>query len=543
LEKRANGGLLFTSTPLSNYFAVSFFKYNSISHVNQEDPTVLVIDDDAEIRYSIDRVLTNLGTRVTAADSGETGIEKARTVNPDIIFLDNRMGGISGIETLQHLRTAAPQSMVILMTAYGTTQTAIEAMKHGAFDYVLKPFDLKKLEALVAKALQASRDIRESGEKNENLPNSADYAEGIAGSGEAMQNVLKTVGQVAASEATVMITGESGTGKELIARCVHRHSYRAKGPFIAVNCAAIPENLIESELFGHEKGAFTGATDSKAGQFELSSGGTLFLDEIGDMTLPTQTKILRTIQEGEIQRVGGTKVKKVDVRLLAATHKNLVSMVQAKEFREDLYYRLNVVTIKMPPLRERMEDLPELVDFIIHRLHKEKKTGVKEISKDALDTLCNYDWPGNVRELENALHSASVVSKGKRILGKDLPNLLNTGTRFTDDSLPADKNSSSADRPSPSFGSRKEPKTREGDNSESTAESISASSVTASESFDLAYANVREMSDSNLLALVEKEMIQRTLAETGGNQVKASLLLGITRATLRKRIDAYGIRF
>ncbi|MDA9961858.1 sigma-54 dependent transcriptional regulator [Opitutales bacterium] len=513
--------------------------------MNQEDPTVLVIDDDAEIRYSIDRVLTNLGTRVTAAESGETGIEKARTINPDIIFLDNRMGGISGIETLQHLRTAAPQSMVILMTAYGTTQTAIEAMKHGAFDYVLKPFDLKKLESLVAKALQASRDIRESGEKKDNLLNSADYAEGIAGSGEAMQNVLKTVGQVAASEATVMITGESGTGKELIARCVHRHSHRAKGPFVAVNCAAIPENLIESELFGHEKGAFTGATDSKAGQFELSSGGTLFLDEIGDMTLPTQTKILRAIQEGEIQRVGGTKVKKVDVRLLAATHKNLVSMVKAKDFREDLYYRLNVVAIEVPPLRERMEDLPELVDFIIHRLNKEKKTGVKEISKDAFDALCSYDWPGNVRELENALHSASVVNKGKRILRKDLPSLLNTGPskRPEGDSVQADKNSSSGDRVSPNFGSRIEPKANEADKSESTSETISTSSVTASESFDLAYANIREMSDSNLLAHVEKEMIQRTLIETGGNQVKASALLGITRATLRKRIDAYGIRF
>ncbi len=513
--------------------------------MNQEAPSVLVIDDDAEIRYSIDRVLTSFGTRVTAADSGETGIEKARTVNPDIIFLDNRMGGISGIETLQHLRNAAPQSMVILMTAYGTTQTAIEAMKHGAFDYVLKPFDLNKLESLVNKALQASRDIRESGEKKENLLNSGDYAEGIAGSGEAMQHVLKTVGQVAASEATVMITGESGTGKELIARCIHRHSHRSKGPFVAVNCAAIPENLIESELFGHEKGAFTGATDAKAGQFELSSNGTLFLDEIGDMTLPTQTKILRAIQEGEIQRVGGTKVKKVDARLIAATHKNLVSMVKAKEFREDLYYRLNVVTIEMPPLRERMEDLPELVDFIIHRLNKEKKTGIKQISKDALDALGNYDWPGNVRELENAIHSASVVSKGKRILGKDLPTLLNAvlGEESAEDSIPAVENASSSTGSSAHFGSRIKPKVYDAGKSESSAETISTSSVSASESFDLAYANVREMSGSNLLALVEKEMIQRSLLETGGNQVKASVLLGITRATLRKRIDAYGIRF
>jgi len=338
-----------------------------------------------------------------------------------------------------------------------------------------------------------------------------------------------------------MVTGESGTGKELIARCIHRHSHRSKGPFVAVNCAAIPENLIESELFGHEKGAFTGATEAKAGQFELSSGGTLFLDEIGDMTLPTQTKILRAIQEGEIQRVGGTKVKKVDARLIAATHKNLLSMVKSKEFREDLYYRLNVVTIEMPPLRERMEDLPELVDFIIHRLNKEKKTRVSEIAKDALDVLSRYDWPGNVRELENALHSASVVSKGKRILGKDLPNLVSVNVnqvkRSTGDSVQADEN------PSKNFGSRVEPKAYEADKSESTAETISTSSVSASESFDLAYANIREMSDSNLLALVEKEMIQRSLTETGGNQVKASALLGITRATLRKRIDAYGIRF
>ena len=257
------------------------------------------------------------------ADSGEQGIETARSKKPNLIFLDNRMEGISGIETLQHLRTAAPSSMVILMTAFGTSQTAIEAMRHGAFDYVLKPFDLKKLKELVSKALKAGKDSVSSEESYERLLNSADYAEGIVGSGERMQQVLKKVGQVAASEATVMVTGESGTGKELVARCIHRHSHRSEGPFHAVNCAAIPENLIESELFGHEKGSFTGATDAKTGQFELCHGGTLFLDEIGDMLLPTQTKILRAIQEGEIQRVGATRIKKIDVRVIAATHKNL----------------------------------------------------------------------------------------------------------------------------------------------------------------------------------------------------------------------------
>ena len=254
------------------------------------------------------------------------------------------MGGISGIETLQHLRTAAPQSLVILMTAYGTTQTAIEAMKHGAFDYVLKPFDLAKLKELVAKALKASKDSLSTEDAYEHLLNTSDYAEGIVGSGEKMQQVLKQVGQVAASEATVMITGESGTGKSLVARCIHRHSHRSDGQFHAVNCAAIPENLIESELFGHEKGSFTSATEAKAGQFELCHGGTLFLDEIGDMQLPTQTKILRAIQEGEIQRVGATKVKKVDVRLLAATHKNLEAMVKEKTFREDLILPIECCT-------------------------------------------------------------------------------------------------------------------------------------------------------------------------------------------------------
>ena len=529
--------------------------------MSNTEPTVLIIDDDAEIRYSLDRVLVSQGLVVISADSGEKGIETAKTEKPTLIFLDNRMGGISGIETLQHLRTAAPQSLVILMTAYGTTQTAIEAMKHGAFDYVLKPFDLAKLKDLVAKALKASRDSLSTEDAYEHLLNTSDYAEGIVGSGEKMQQVLKQVGQVAASEATVMITGESGTGKELVARCIHRHSHRSDGPFHAVNCAAIPENLIESELFGHEKGSFTGATEAKAGQFELCHGGTLFLDEIGDMQLPTQTKILRAIQEGEIQRVGATKVKKVDVRLLAATHKNLEAMVQEKTFREDLYYRLNVVRIKTPALRERMEDLPELVDFMLQRLNQEKSTGTAEISKEAMEILGKYSWPGNVRELENILHSSSVISKGKRILSKDLPTTLISDidkSSTTDSKITEEvKNLETAphtEEPnynkvseSPvqtqkqdsqiNFGERASPETSE--KSISTA----PSSISSEESFDMAYAHARKSTDRNLIETVEKEIIQRALTECGGNQVKASALLGITRATLRKRIDVFEIRY
>ena len=530
--------------------------------MSKTEATVLIIDDDAEIRYSLDRVLVSQGLIVISADSGEKGIETAKSEKPTLIFLDNRMGGISGIETLQHLRTAAPQSLVILMTAYGTTQTAIEAMKHGAFDYVLKPFDLAKLKELVAKALKASKDSLSTEDAYEHLLNSSDYAEGIVGSGDKMQQVLKQVGQVAASEATVMITGESGTGKELVARCIHRHSHRSDGPFHAVNCAAIPENLIESELFGHEKGSFTGATEAKAGQFELCHGGTLFLDEIGDMQLPTQTKILRAIQEGEIQRVGATKVKKVDVRLLAATHKNLEAMVQEKTFREDLYYRLNVVRIKTPALRERMEDLPELVDFMLQRLSKEKSTGIAEISKEAMEILGKYSWPGNVRELENVLHSSSVISKGKRILSKDLPTTLISDIDKSSTSKSENKGKeknvvtspqateelnkiSLADIPPLNVRQENQINFGEKTSTETSEKSISSapSSITSEESFDMAYAHARKSTDRNLIETVEKEIIQRALTECGGNQVKASALLGITRATLRKRIDVFEIRY
>ena len=514
--------------------------------------SILIIDDDAEIRYSLDRVLSTMGHHIISADSGEQGIETAKKEKAELIFLDNRMEGISGIETLQHLRSAAPDSMVILMTAYGTTQTAIEAMKHGAFDYVLKPFDLEKLKELVARALKAGRDSVSTEDAYKHLLKSSDYAEGIVGSGEKMQQVLKKVGQVAASEATIMVTGESGTGKELIARCIHRHSYRSDATFHAVNCAAIPENLIESELFGHEKGSFTGATDAKAGQFELCHKGTLFLDEIGDMGLPTQTKILRAIQEGEIQRVGATKTKKVDVRLIAATHKDLEEMVKSKEFREDLYYRLNVVRIQTPPLRERMEDLPELIDFMLQRLNKNQSTGTTEISKEAMNLLTHYSWPGNVRELENVLHSASVISKGKRILTKDLPNTIVEKVEvFTENSVESVEPAESIEKStSPHAQVAKEnihPSSHAlpsfGKNTDSTDSLSAPSSISPNEAYDIAYASARTTTDINLLEIVEKEMIQRSLKESGGNQVKASAMLGITRATLRKRIDSHNIRY
>ncbi len=385
--------------------------------------TILVVDDDAEVRYSLNRVLTSQGYAVLEAPSGEEGVAAVKRQPPDVVLLDNRMTGISGLETLQHIRAANPKQLVILMTAFGTAQTAIEAMKFGAFDYVVKPFDPPKLIALVENALRTQADIRSAGGVQPVI-NSDEHKEGIVGASGAMQQVFKIIGQVATSDVTVMITGESGTGKELVARSIHRHSHRSGKPFVAVNCSAIPENLIESELFGHERGAFTGATAQRLGKFEICDGGTIFLDEIGDMTPATQTKILRVLQEGEIQRVGSSETLKVSVRVIAATNKDLEALVKEKEFREDLYYRLNVVRLRLPPLRERVEDVPQIVDFFIQNLAKGKKTKARKVSPEALAILCRHNWPGNVRELENMIYRSAVIAQGDTILPKDLPDEL-----------------------------------------------------------------------------------------------------------------------
>ncbi|MFZ9201336.1 MAG: sigma-54-dependent transcriptional regulator [Opitutales bacterium] len=468
---------------------------------------ILIIDDDKDLRYSLRRALAGKGWSVAEAESGESGVTAAKQDQPDVILLDNRMGGMSGIETLQLLRGATPGAMVILMTAFGTTQTAIEAMKFGAYDYVMKPFDQAKLLGLVEKALQARRDLASVGSASRPKINPADYQEGIVGSSEPMQAVLKSIGQVAASEATVLVTGESGTGKELVARCIHRHSLRSKGPFVAVNCAAIPENLIESELFGHEKGAFTGATGQKPGKFELCDGGTIFLDEIGDMSLPTQTKVLRAIQEGEIQRVGGTATIKISVRLIAATNKDLEAMVADRLFREDLFYRLNVFRIRLPALRERREDIPSLVDYMLQRMAAGRKLRARRLSPEALDLLMRHDWPGNVRELENVVHRAGVLAKGEAILAKDLPAEL----------LEPRRGSSKAAAPTPA--------------------AVAPAELDLPALYDALYRQVRTGDTRDILSIIEREMIQRALAETRENHLRSSVILGINRSTLKKRIE------
>ncbi len=487
--------------------------------------SILVIDDDRDLRYSLRRVLAAHGYNVSEASSGEEALATVAKLKPQVILLDNRMEGMSGIETLQHLRTAHPRGMIILMTAFGTTQTAIEAMKFGAFDYVMKPFDPPKILSLIQKALQSISDqAAASGREYKPLLNSADYQEGIVGNSESMQTVIKTIGQVAASDVTVLITGESGTGKELVARCLHQHSLRSRAPFVAVNCAAIPENLIESELFGHEKGAFTGATAQKLGKFEICDGGTIFLDEIGDMALATQTKILRAIQEGEIQRVGGTGTIKVNVRLVTATNKNLETMVAQKTFREDLYYRLNVVRLRLPPLRERKEDIPLLVDFMLQKLEARRKIKARSLSPEALEALMRYNWPGNVRELENAIHRAGVVARGDTVLLKDLP------PEITE--VPKVKAVEPLSVSGP-FSAK-----------ENAVVPTGANGVPSGEVdlFTAVYRYLRSTADTNILQVVEEELIRRVLAETHHNHLRSSKILGINRATLKKRADELGLK-
>ena len=490
---------------------------------------ILIIDDDNEIRYSLNRVLSSRSYDVIEAANGQEGIEQAESTNPDVIFLDNRMEGMSGIETLQHLRSVVPETMVVLMTAYGTTQTAIEAMKYGAFDYIIKPFDIKKVISLAETAVEARADLKETDLSPQPLINVDDYKEGIVGNSEPMQEVFKIIGQVAASDVTVLITGESGTGKELVARCIYQHSLRHGRPFIAVNCAAIPDNLIESELFGHEKGSFTGATTQRNGKFELCDGGTIFLDEIGDMPLPTQTKILRALQEGEIQRVGGSEIIKVDVRLIAATNKPLEEMVSEKTFREDLYYRLNVVRLRLPSLRERGQDIPQLVEFMIQRLRNERKTQVKRISAEALTVLTRHKWPGNVRELENVIYRSAVIAGGEAILVKDLPVEVVSSAE------------SSSRPPFPNTGGESLSEAEDAGIAESSSDHNKAKDLDIQTLFDALFDSFRSSESDSVLTQIEEALIRRILLAEKGNQVKAAQFLGITRTTLRKRIEQYGI--
>jgi two-component system nitrogen regulation response regulator GlnG len=470
---------------------------------------LLLIDDEEDVRYSFQRIFDSPEMEFTTASSGEEGLKVIPKFKPDLVLMDVRMGGMNGLETLRKIRQTNPKLLVILMTAYGTTQTAIEAMKLGAYDYLLKPFDAVKIKELVARALKAARDMKQV-VSYEPMLESADYELGIVGRTEGMQQVFKLIGQVAASDATALVTGESGTGKELVARAIYSHSQRSAQPFLAINCAAIPEQLLESELFGHERGAFTGATLQRIGKFEQCNHGTIFLDEIGDMTPPTQTKILRVLQSGTFERVGGNQPIQADVRVIAATNKPLEAAVAAKQFREDLFYRLNVVRIHIPPLRDRREDIPLLVNYFLKKISREQQLPPKSIAASVVKTLEKYHWPGNVRELENAIRRAHVMAKSDAILLSDLPPEI-----------------SGQDGGAPALAA------------------VSAGNGAATDAAALArqlFQWARRDPKLKVIPAVERELVIQALKETNDNQVHAAKLLGITRATLRKRIDKFRIQ-
>ncbi len=494
--------------------------------------TVLIIDDEKDVHYSFRRLLEKEPLQIESAESGDDGIRLARKCHPDLIVMDIRMGQQNGLDTLKELRQINPKQVVIMMTAYGTSQTAIEAMKLGAYDYVLKPFDIPHLKTLMFEALAAAKAMLQVPSFPTKL-NAEEIRQTIVGNSSAMQQVYKLIGQVAPTNTTILITGESGTGKELVARAIYQNGSRLNKPFIAINCAAIPENLLESELFGHEKGAFTGALAQRIGKFEQCDGGTLFLDEIGDMPLTTQTKILRVLQEGEISRVGNNQSIKTDVRIIAATNKDLWQAVQRKEFREDLFYRLNVVRLNLPPLRERQTDLPILTAYFINKFRLKHPTGPSQIADEALAAIQNYTWPGNVRELENCVQRAMVLATGNTITLANLPEEVARGYRSgLSESAPVSHNAPS-ETPTKTVAISPTP-------SGATPSETSKSSL--AQAIEILFEFAKQDPELKIIEAAERELIVRALAETAGNQVQAAKLLGMTRATLRKRIESFGIQ-
>ncbi len=465
---------------------------------------IVVADDEESVRFTLKKALERSGYNVYTAADGKAAVDTAERVSADLVLMDIKMPTLDGLEALSLLRDRHPGAMVIIMTAFGSLKAAVEAMKRGAYDYITKPFDFEELTLLVRRTLEVQTLTRELNRLKAQLKDRQELDE-IVGTSPEMQGVFKLVGQVADSDATVLVEGESGTGKELIARAIHKNSPRCHGPFVTVNCAAIPKDLLESELFGHEKGAFTGALATRRGKFELADGGTVFLDEIGEMEPALQTKILRVFEERRFERIGGEVPITADVRILAATNRDLQALVSRGIFREDLFYRLNVVTISLPPLRERREDIPLL---ITHFLRLYAGDDHKEICPEAITCLLRYHWPGNVRELENVIKRACLLSRTRLILPEHLPEALQAATRpsGTEDAL-----------------------TPGGLGREVRAELRRIGQEKKGQLYE------------HVLSLVERPLLQAALERAGGNQLKAAQLLGINRNTLRKRMKELGI--
>jgi nitrogen regulation protein NR(I) len=466
---------------------------------------ILIVDDDAQLRQSFEKILAGEGYTVKTASSAESAISLVRAEVPDLVIMDIRMPGMSGLEGFRAMHEIEPKLPVIIMTAYGTTETAIEATKLGAFEYVLKPFEnIPDILALIAQALEAGRCMRSRVELDV-APDTA-AADAIIGKSKPMQEVYKAIGRVAPTDATVLIRGESGTGKELVARAIYQHSLRSAKPFLIINCVAIPETLLESELFGYEKGAFTGAINRRVGKFEQAHGGTVFLDEIGDMPFSIQAKILRLLQERSIERLGGREPIPVDVRVIAATNRDLETALAQGRFREDLYYRLKVVTLTLPPLKERAEDISLLAEYFLARFAKEMGMGNPGMTEEARLILQNYQWPGNVRELANAMQKALIFSRGYPIHPEDLSRAMGGGS------------------PSREAG---------GQQADEIVRQWVRQTLTAGDGKD-----VFEVCMDRFASL----LIREALDLTGGNRSRAAKLLGISRPTLLSKIDKYRLK-
>ncbi|WZL74047.1 sigma-54 dependent transcriptional regulator [Clostridiaceae bacterium 35-E11] len=446
---------------------------------------ILIADDEKNMIWAMKKALKNENYKVITASNGVEAVEKVKTDDPDLVLLDLRMPRKDGMEALREIKELNVNIPIIMITAHGTMESAVEAMKIGAIDYISKPFDIEELKIQIRKALDIGNMKEEIEFLKEELKDKTGKA--IIGDSPKMKEVLEIVDRVAKSTATILITGESGTGKELIANAIHYNSDREKKPYITVNCGAIPESLLESELFGHEKGAFTGAVSKKPGRFERADEGTIFLDEVGELSPATQVKLLRVLQEKEIERVGGTEVIKVDVRVIAATNRDLKKMTEEGTFREDLYYRLNVIPIELPPLRERKEDILALIDYFIHKYCSEMGREKICLSEDALERLVQYSWKGNIRELENVVERLIILSKGNVIYKEDLPREILSQNENT-----------------------------------------------------LGFITLPE--EGIHLEEVEKNLIEQALKKTQDNQTKAAQLLGITRHTLIYRMEKYNMK-
>jgi DNA-binding NtrC family response regulator len=444
---------------------------------------ILVVDDEEQMRDLLVKVLERKGYQVSVCGNGADALAFLEREPADLVVTDVRMPGLSGMEALRAIKELNPEIVVIIMTAFGSIDQAVQAVKEGAYDYINKPFKIDEMLLTIEKALEERRLRHEVSALRQELRTRYHF-ENLIGKSRPMQEIFGLIEQVAGSRSTVMVYGKSGTGKELVAKAIHYNSPRASRAFVAVNCAAIPAELLESELFGHEKGSFTGAIATKVGKFELATGGSLFLDEVGSMRLDLQAKILRALQEREVERVGGTRTIKIDVRVIAATNRDLKKAVEEEAFREDLYYRLNVVPITLPDLKDRQEDIPLLANHFVQKFAQESNPAIREISKEAMAVLMSHAWPGNVRELENVIERAVTLGRGPAVLPADLPPHLAGGANPLERAL-----------------------TRE-----ATLEDL------------------------------ERDYIAMILQRTKGHQIRAATILGIDRRTLYRKIRRYGLK-